>query len=107
MKRERGKNPTAFSATDYPELREFFSAYMHEDFCEEYGSAAGAASAYCGDASLEQVAQAREEWARLRQCLAGRAIAGWQEALGKLGGSWRPQAEEELRSLDEVFSSKV
>jgi hypothetical protein len=107
MKRESGKKTATISAAEYPSLREFFSAYLHEDFRDEYGSAAGAARVFCGDASLQQAKQAQEEWTRLRKNLAGRAIPEWQEALRKLGGSWQPQTEEELRSLDGVFSANA
>jgi hypothetical protein len=107
MKREKDNKAATIPVAEYPRLREFFSAYLHEDFRDEYGSAAGAARAFCGDASLPQAKQAREEWARMRKSLTGRAIQEWQEALRKLGGSWQPQTEEELRSLDGVFSANA
>jgi hypothetical protein len=107
MKRETGRKAATISVAEYPGLREFFSAYLHEDFRDEYGSAAGAARAFCEDASHPQARQARQEWARMRKSFTGRAIPEWQEALRKLGGSWQPQTEEELQSLDVVFSAKA
>ena len=40
-------------AEDYPTLSDFFSAYLHQDFRNEYGSATKAAKHYLADASPE------------------------------------------------------
>lgn len=103
---KKAKTP-AFDAAEFPGLREFFSAYLHEDFRDEYGSAAGAAKAFCADASSEEAAQAREEWARLRKILAGLPISELQAALHRLGGAWQPVDAEELRTVDAVFAGKA
>jgi hypothetical protein len=103
---KQGKNsgsPAGFEASSFPGLREFFSGYLHEDFIDEYGSAAGAARAFCGDASVEEAAQATAEWTKLRSVLKGKPISEVQMALHKLGGSWNPEQPEELSSLDRVF----
>ena len=88
-------------------LKEFFSGYLHEDFNDEYGSAASAARAFRGDASPEESAQARLEWAKLRKILTGRSMPEIQTSLEKLGGAWRPQDLEEFHSLDTVFAGKL
>ena len=105
---KQGKNsgpPAGFEASNYPGLREFFSGYLHEDFIDEYGSAAGAARAFCGDASGEEATQAGAEWTKLRSVLKGKPISEVQQALQKLGGSWKPEEAEELSGLDRVFKS--
>ena len=106
MKRDKENKKVAFAAAQYPRLREFFSAYLHEDFQDEYGSAAGAATAFCVDASVEEVRETREEWTKLRTSLAGRPISELREALQKLGGAWRPRDENELRGMDDAFAAK-
>jgi hypothetical protein len=107
MKRNTEKKEFSFSAADYPRLAEFFDGYLHEDFREEYGSPAAAAQAYCNDASHQQVVEAHAEWTILRKSLEGQSVSKWQDALLKLGGSWRPQSPEDLLSLDRVFRLSV
>ena len=105
---KQGKNSGSSAAIDpshFPGLREFFSGYLHEDFLDEYGSAAGAARAFCGDASTEEAAQARAEWTKLRAELKGKPISDVQAALQKLGGSCKPEEIEELSGLDRAFKS--
>ncbi|MDP9339046.1 MAG: hypothetical protein M3P45_09280 [Acidobacteriota bacterium] len=105
----RAKKPKApvVSAADFPSLREFFSAYLHEDFGDEYGSAASAARAFLGDASLEEAATTCEEWSKLRKILSGRPMPEVHATLQKLGGAWRPVDMEELETLDAAFMRKA
>jgi hypothetical protein len=107
MTRQKKENAVSFDASEFPVLKEFFSGYLHEDFNDEYGSAASAARAFRGDASPEESAQARQEWARLRKILAARPLSEAQTSLQKLGGAWRPQDLDEFHSLDAIFAGKV
>ena len=106
MKRDTENKKVAFAAAQYPRLRDFFSAYLHEDFQDEHGSAAGAATAFCVDATVDEVRETREEWTKLRKHFADRPIAVVCEALQKLGGAWRPLDENDLRGVDEAFAAK-
>src|ERR1700688_760165 len=106
MTPQKKEKAAAFDASEFPVLKEFFSGYLHEDFNDEYGSAAGAARAFRGDASPEEFAQARQEWAKLRKILTGRSVPEMQTSLQKLGGAWRPQDLDEFHSLDAVFAGK-
>jgi len=106
MTRQKKEKAAGFDASEFPALREFFSGYLHEDFNDEYGSAANAARAFRGDASPEESAQARQEWAKLRKILTGRSIPEVQSSLQKLGGAWRPQDLDEFHSLDSVLAGK-
>jgi hypothetical protein len=106
MTPQKKKKAVEFDATEFPVLKEFFSGYLHEDFNDEYGSAAIAARAFRGDASLEESAQACLEWAKLRKVLTGRSMPEIQISLEKLGGAWRPQDLDEFHSLDAIFSEK-
>lgn len=106
MTRQKKEKAAGFDANEFPVLKEFFSGYLHEDFNDEYGSAASAARAFRGDASPEESAQACQEWAKLRKLLTGRPIPEIQTSLEKLGGAWRPQDLAEFHSLDALFTGK-
>lgn len=107
MTRGRKQKTPEFDPAEFPGLREFFSGYLHEDFMDEYGSAAGAAKAFCADASSGEAAQAREEWARLRKFLVGLPISELQAGLHRLGGAWQPVDAEEFRTVDAVLVGKA
>jgi hypothetical protein len=106
MTRQKREKAVSFDASEFPVLKEFFSGYLHEDFNDEYGSAARAARAFRGDASSEESAQAHLEWVKLRKILTGRPITEIQTSLQKLGGAWRPQDLDEFHSLDRTFTGK-
>ena len=89
MTRQKKKKAVEFDASEFPALQEFFSGYLHEDFNDEYGSAASAVKAFRGDASPEEFAQACLEWAKLRKILTGRSIPEVQTSLQKFGGTHR------------------
>jgi hypothetical protein len=107
MTRPKKEKAAGFDANEFPALKEFFAGYLHEDFNDEYGSAASAARAFRGDACPEESAQARLEWAKLRKILAGRSMTEVQTSLQKLGGAWRPQDLNEFHSLDAIFTRKL
>src|ERR1700730_19378692 len=107
MTREKKEKAAGFSPSEFPVLKEFFSGYLHEDFNDEYGSAAGAGRAFRGDASPEELAQARQEWAKLRKILTGRSIEDVQTSMQKLGGAWRAQCRDECRGLDAIVGANL
>jgi hypothetical protein len=106
MTRQKKETAVRFDASEFPVLKEFFSGYLHEDFSDEYGSAASAARAFRGDASPDESAQAQLEWVKLRKTLTGRPITEIQTSLQKLGGAWLPQDLDEFHSLDRTFTVK-
>ena len=93
-----------FDPADYPALREFFPAYLHEDFGEEYGSSLEAVKSFLADASGDEILQVKEEWKSFREAFRGRPFPEMQAAIGRLGSAWRPEKEEELKDWDESFS---
>ena len=108
MTRDKKKDQApVINAAAFPCLREFFSGYLHEDFTDEYGSPAGAARAFFGDASLEEAATAREEWQKLRQFLVGRPLPEVHAALNKLGAAWQPVDAEELDTMEAAVMKKA
>lgn len=98
------KKPDHFEPESYPALMEFLPAYLHEDFGEEYGSAAGAFAAMVSDANGDQIRNVKEEWAALRQDFLGKPLPDMQSALAQLGAAWQPQSEQELQAVDEILS---
>lgn len=93
-----------FDPESYPALMEFLPAYLHEDFVEEYGTAAKAFAALAADASGDQIRNVKEEWHALRQALTGQPWEATQRALAELGTAWHPQSEHELQAVDEILS---
>jgi hypothetical protein len=92
QKKKSSTNPS----NDFASLREFFSAYLHEDFNDEYGSAAVAARAFVQDAGSEELATTQSEWQRWRDRSRGKQLPEIQADLRKLGAAWLPETAEEL-----------
>jgi hypothetical protein len=90
----------AIVAEDYPTLCEFFSAYLHQDFRNTYGSPTKAAKNYISDASPEEVQTLRNEWQSFRKKLADQPLRVIQAAVRKLGAAWLPDSEAALTQLD-------
>jgi hypothetical protein len=90
----------SIAAEDYPTLSEFFSAYLHQDFRNEYGSATKAAKHYIADASPNDVQTLRNEWQNLREKLTGQPLRVIQAAVRKLGAAWLPDSEAALKQID-------
>lgn len=103
MNHEKGTKKK-FDKGDFPALLEFVPAYLHQDFGEEYGSAAEAVTAFLADASSDQVLQVKEEWQRLHRVLGDRFLGRWQAALRQLGSAWQPQSVKEVRSVSEILA---
>ena len=105
MKRGHPKKGLTIAAADFPALAEFFAAYLHQDFRDEYGSAANAAKQYLADAAPQEAQSVRAEWARLRSALAGRPLSEAQSAIGKLGAAWRPDSPSALTDFDAALNA--
>ena len=94
----------SFDPGNFPALLEFLPAYLHQDFGEEYGSAAEAVAALVSDASGGQIRNVKQEWLGLRKLFAGQPLHDIQRALGALGTAWQPQSEQELQAVDEILN---
>lgn len=93
-----------FDPESYPALLEFLPAYLHEDFVEEYGSAAKAFEALVADATGDQIRNVKDDWREFRRALSGRPLDSLQKALAALGSAWQPQSAQELQAVDEILS---
>ena len=103
MMRDPAHEKKQFARESYPALREFFPAYLHQDFAEEYSSAADAVKGFLGDASDEEILQVKKEWHALRQAFCQRPLQEIQKAITRLGGAWVPEDEERLKEIDKVL----
>ena len=92
--------PVPIASGDYPTLSEFFSAYLHQDFRNEYGSATKAAKHFIADAEPDQAQSLRNEWQDLRAKLNGQPLPVIQAAVRKLGAAWLPDSEAALKQID-------
>jgi predicted ArsR family transcriptional regulator len=104
MMHEAKNNQWKFDPDNFSALQDFFGGYLHEDFGEEYGSAAEALLAFLSDASGDEIQNVKEEWQRLRAVLKDQPLAETQAALHRLGAAWQPLNEAELKTLDEILS---
>ncbi|MGC1903591.1 MAG: contact-dependent growth inhibition system immunity protein [Candidatus Acidiferrum sp.] len=105
MKPDPSKKKVVVSLEDFPTLSEFFAAYLHQDFIDEYGSAAGAAKQYLKDATLEECVSLRSDWKRFRTKLSGRPISEVQAAVRKLGAAWLPNSNSALADVDAALKN--
>lgn len=105
MTHEHAREKKPFDPGDYPALREFFPAYLHQDFAEEYGSAAGAVKGFLAEASGDEILEMREEWKALSTLLRTQSLQERQAALEIMGSAWRPETEEEWKELDAMLLS--
>ena len=94
------KKDKANRAVEFPALREFVSGYLHQDFADEYGSAAEAAKAFCQDASEHEIVAVRKEWNVWRESLKPLPLEEIAMALRKLGAAWRPETTQDLDSVE-------
>jgi CdiI immunity protein len=93
-----------FDPNDFPALQDFLAAYLHQDFGEEYSSAAEAVTAFLAEASGDQIQDVQDEWRRLQTMLAGRSLGEVQSAMQRLGAAWQPENEAEWKSVDGILS---
>jgi len=106
MKQEPSRERKAFDPADYPALREFLPAYLHQDFGEFYNSAGEAVKGFLGDASGDEIYNVKREWKSFRNSFGGRPLWEIQKALEAFDCAWMPQSEAELRAVDEILRSE-
>ena len=104
MMGEDNHSKPRFDLDDFPALQDFFWGYLHEDFAEEYGSAAEALQTFLSDASGDEIQNAKEEWQRFREILKDRPFIEIKAALRRLGAAWQPANPGEIVALDEILA---
>jgi len=99
----KGKRGTKKAAPDFPALRNFFSAYLHQDFGQEYDSPQAAIGAFLSEASREEIAALRGEWLEWRKQLGSASVEKAARSVRKLGGAWQPSTPHDLDELQQAI----
>jgi hypothetical protein len=87
-------------------LREWLRGYLHEDYAAEYGGAAGAAVAFCRDASPAERRRLRADWHAFRALTEGWPVDDVAVILTTgLGGSWIPSSARELAAVGHALDA--
>ena len=86
-------------ASDFPELQRIFSAYLHEDFLEEYDTPAAAVRAFLADADAGERARFRKEAKRFLAVTAAYDLPKLRTLLSRLGSRWTAPSREALIAL--------
>jgi hypothetical protein len=98
----------ASRASDFPALMSFFRGYLHEDFPEEHGSAAAAATAFCVDAGPDERRQLAQELETLVRLAASRPVRDLQRFITRdLGSRWKPASRDEIVELLDAFTATL
>ncbi|MCX6551566.1 MAG: contact-dependent growth inhibition system immunity protein [Acidobacteria bacterium] len=99
-----GKRQAA--ASSYPALHALLRGYLHEDFAAEHGDAAGAARAYCRDASPAEIEKTVAEWRRFSAQTANWSVAELTHFFSsELGGAWQPVSRREIAAFFEILKA--
>ncbi len=104
MTHEDKHSKPQFDPENFSALQDFFGGYLHEDFAEEYGSAADALKTFLSDASGDEIQNVKEEWQRFRDILKDRPFVEMEVALRRLGAAWHPANPGEVAALDEILA---
>jgi hypothetical protein len=86
-------------ASDFPELQRVFSAYLHEDFLEEYDSPAAAVRAFLEDANVAERARFRKEATQFLAVTADYDLPKLRTLLTRLGSRWTPPSRDAVAAL--------
>ena len=93
---------------EFAALREFVRGYLNQDFADEYGSAAGAAKAFCADATPKEVAAVAREWGAFVESVRGLKVGEINRRLfEELGSGWSVSDPAELGDVATVLGKSV
>jgi hypothetical protein len=87
-------------------LRGWLRGYLHEDFAAESGGAAGAAAAFCREATPAEVRALRLDWHAFRALTDGWPLDEIARVLThELGGAWVPGSVRELAAVGRALDA--
>lgn len=84
---------------DFPELQRVFSGYLHEDFLEEYESAAAALRAFHDDADPSDRQRFRREARRFLASIEKLELKDVRALMARLGCRWFPPSRRAVATL--------
>ena len=86
-------------AADFPELQRVFTAYLHEDFVEEYDTPASAVRAFLEEADAGERARFRKEAKQFLAATETYDLARLRTLLSRLGSRWVPPTRDAVIAL--------
>jgi hypothetical protein len=87
-------------------LRGWLRGYLHEDYGAEYGDAAGAAAAFCRDATPAEARKLRSDWQAFRALTDGWPLDEMARVLThEMGGAWVPASLRELAAVGRALDA--
>ena len=90
---------TRVSAAAFPELRRFFSGYLHEDFLVDAGTPDAALRVFWADAGANERRRFQREAKRFLAHTATLDLDALRDLLHRLGCRWTPPTREALVGL--------
>ena len=90
---------TRMSASTFPELRRFFSGYLHEDFLVDAGTPEAALRAFWEDAGADERRRFQREARRFLAQTATLDRDALSDLIHRLGCRWVPPTRETLIGL--------
>jgi hypothetical protein len=90
---------TRVSASSFPELRRFFSGYLHEDFLVDAGTPEAALRMFWADASADEQRRFRREAKRFLAQTTTLERDALRDLIHLLGCRWVPPTRETLIGL--------
>jgi hypothetical protein len=87
---------TRVSPSAFPELRRFFSGYLHEDFLVETGTPDSALRAFWADAGAGERRRFQREAKRFLTRTATLELDDLRDLIRQLGCRWMPSSREAL-----------
>jgi hypothetical protein len=86
-------------AADFPQLKQVFSGYLHEDFLQEHASPRAALAAFLDEASPAERRRLAKEARRFLDLTRDLPFADVLALLHRLGARWQPESPEALAAV--------
>jgi hypothetical protein len=93
---------------DLPRLAQFLTAYLHEDWGQEYESAAEAVYDYLVEADLNDVEELAAEWGAFTRATRALPLDEINRILaGRFGSAWRVLSRAEIDGVSREIENAV
>jgi hypothetical protein len=93
---------------DLPRLAQFLTAYLHEDWNQDYDSAAEAVYDYLVEADLNDVEELAAEWGAFTRATRGLPLDEVNRILaGRFGSGWRVLSRAEIDGVSQEIGNAV
>ena len=86
-------------ASEFPQLKQVLSGYLHEDFLQDYDSPAAALRAFLEDANPSERKRLAREARRFLDATRDLELEDLLTLLHRLGARWTPESREALAAV--------